>query len=315
MNKIDRTFRARAEERQQQYRTNILKTDYSQYGHFLTEREQQEGKNFVSDIAFDAAKERFAQGKGVTKRTFENMLSSQTMCFNFFAPLAADLDLASAVLGHVIPQITTVTSIQIEYTPPNDIFKDQSGYSGVDCDLLVQGIREDGAPVVIVIETKFVEPEFSICGFRVPGHEAKGLPVCLNDVTIAKENNSCLYRLRKRYYYWERTWEVGSLQNSALPTVGCPFGGPLWQLWVNYTLAKVEALRRRASFAIFAVCSPENNERLAVVNKLENFKKLLVDPDSVIYIGVDHLISVIGNEVKAPLGEWHKRLMLRYFNI
>lgn len=310
------SYRARAEARQRQYRNKVLKTGYSKYGHFLTEEAAQcKGANFVSPIAFETARRRFAQGKGVTKRTFENMLSSQAMCFNLFAPLAADLVLASAVFRRILPQVTTVSSIQFEYTPSNDIFGDQAGFAGVDCDLLLEGIATDGTSVVIVLETKFVEPEFSICGFRNSGRSAKGLPICPDDVKIDKEDSACLYSVRKGYRYWERTWEIGSLQISAFPAVGCPFGGPLWQLWVNHTLAKVEALRRGASSAIFAVCSPENNDPLAALEKLQTFKKLLADPDSAVHIGVDHLISVIGCEVKAPLDKWHEQLALRYSGI
>ena len=145
------------------------------------------------------------------------------MCFNIFAPLAANLELASIVFSHILPSVTTVTSIQIEYTPPNDIFKDQRGFAGVDCDLLVTGIVENGDPVIIVIETKFVEPEFSICGFR-----NKSLSVCPYDIKINKQDDACLYTVLKEYLYWQRTWQVNSLDISALPAVGCPFGGPLW---------------------------------------------------------------------------------------
>ncbi len=310
-----KSFRARAEARQRQYRSEILKVGWSKYGHFLNEEAQCEGANFVSPIAFEAASNRLAQGKGMATRTFDNMLSSQAMCFNIFAPLAANLELASVVFKRILPVISTVSSIQFEYTPSNDIFRDQVCHAGVDCDLLVGGVTTEGAKIIIVIETKFVEPEFSICGFRAPGRSAKDQPVCPNDVMIDEDDSVCLYTKLKKYRYWGCTWEVGSLNTSALPVAGCPFGGPLWQLWVNHTLAKVEASRREASSAIFAVCSPENNKTLAAINKIKDFKELLIDPDSVVHIGVDHLISVIGDEVKAPLDKWHKQLALRYSSI
>lgn len=312
---LGKSFRARAEAKQRQYRSEVLKTGWSKYGHFLSEEAQRKGANFVSPIAFEAAYKRFAQGKGVSKRTFENMLSSQAMCFNLFAPLAEDLGLASAVFRRIIPVILTVSSIQFEYTPSNDIFGDQIGHAGVGCDLLVEGIAADGAKIVIVIETKFVEPEFSICGFRVPGRSAKGQPVCPDNIIIDEDVNGCLYTELKKYRYWERTWEVDSLNTSALPVVGCPFGGPLWQLWVNHTIAQVEALRRGASYAIFAVCSAEGNKKLAALDRVQDFRGLFTDPDSVVHIGVDHLISAIRCEVKAPFDNWNEQLALRYSGI
>jgi len=111
------------------------------------------GANFLSVTAFEAAKARRARGKGVAERTFNNMLSSQAMCFNIFAPLARDLELAARVLGQVIPGVREVAGIEIEYTPSNDIFDDQTGRGGVDCDVLIDATL-NGGTAVIAIETK-----------------------------------------------------------------------------------------------------------------------------------------------------------------
>ena len=158
------SFRARAEARQREYRANVLKADPGDYGHFLDQGAAERGLNFILPIAFEAAQVRQAKGKGVGARTFENMLSSQAMCFNLFEPLRNDLGLAAEVLSRFVPVLVTVTGISIEHTPDKGIFRDQSGKGGVDCDVLVEGADADGKGIVIVIETKFVEPEFSTCG-------------------------------------------------------------------------------------------------------------------------------------------------------
>lgn len=304
--KSGKSFRARAEARQRQYRTEVLKVGYSKYGHLLNEEAQQNGDNFITSIAFETAIERQKQGKGVAKRTFENMLSSQAMCFNIFVPLAKNTELSSAVFRQILPAVKTVDSIQFEYTPPNDIFKDQQGDSGVDCDLLVKCSTDNGS-MIIVIETKFVESEFSCCGFK---------SICSKDITINKQNNFCLYTTHKGYLYWERTQEVQILQQSLLDSKECPFRGQLWQLWVNHVLAHIEAKRQKSLYAIFAVCAPENNNRLKAVKKIEDFQKLLINPDSVINIGINNLLSIIGHEIRTSSDkEWHKNLLLRYFKI
>jgi hypothetical protein len=310
-----KSFRARAEARQRQYRSEVLKVGWSEYGHFLADQAQREGANFLTPSAFEAARKQRDQGKGVAKRTFENMLSSQAMCFNLFAPLAEDLELASAVLSQVLPRISKVTSIQFEYTPPNDIFGDQTGRGGVDCDLLVEGTGPDGAAVVVVIETKFVEPEFSTCGFRAPGRSAKGQPVCPDDVAVRVDSAACFYTARKGYRYWERTWEVGTLHREALPLAGCPFAGHLWQLWVNHALAHVEAQRRGATRAIFAVCAPEANEALAARSAVQAYQDLVIDPSTVVHVDVDVLVSIIGEAVSDQLRTWHAMLARRYARI
>jgi len=175
-------YRARAEARQREYRARVLDVAYGRYGHFLTQKAADEGRNFVLPEAFDAAQARQGAGKGVARRTFENMLSSQAMCFNVFAPLSTRLELAGVVLRPFVPGLAAVKAIAIEHTPPADIFNDQSGLGGVDCDLFIEGTNARGEGLVLVIETKFVEPEFSVCGFKKAGRAEKGLRVCPDDV-------------------------------------------------------------------------------------------------------------------------------------
>ena len=139
------SFRARAEAHQREYRANALRAGWEQYGHLLDEAATVSGRNFLTPAIFDAVKQRADAGKGVLlSRTCGNMLASQAMCFNLFAPLAADLDLATAVLREHVAGLTAVTGIAIEWTPSSDIFGDQRGKGGVDCDVLVEARREDG---------------------------------------------------------------------------------------------------------------------------------------------------------------------------
>ena len=309
------SFRARAEARQREYRGNALQVGWSRYGHFLDDQAADTGMNFVVPEAFEAAKERKEAGKGVTRRTFNNMLSSQAMCFNLFAPLAADLDLAATVLSRFFPDLAEVTGLTIEHTPDKDVFRDQSGQAGVDCDVLIRGQNGIGQPLVIVAETKFVEKEFSVCGFRKPGASE----VCPDDVRVADDSGHCLYASRKGYRYWDRTTEHGFLAAEALPGAGCPFGGQLWQLWVNYALAQVEAARSGATKAFFAVCAPRGNSKLLQDGQvLEEFRRLLKSPGSVVFMDVESLLDTI-REMTVGSGDartkWVTGLTARYANI
>jgi len=117
------------------------------------------------------------------------MLSSQAMCFNLFAPLAEDLALATRALAPLLPGLLSVDGMHIEHTPAADIFGDQSGLSGVDCDLLVEATFTDG-PAVLVVETKLVEPDFSACGFRRPGKPGRACPT---DVAVSDDPSACAY--------------------------------------------------------------------------------------------------------------------------
>lgn len=88
------SYRAPAEARQREYRVRKLGVEHGRYGHFLAEAAAMQGCNFVLPEAFEAARTRQRAGKGVAQRTFDNMLSSQAMCFNLFAPLRTRVSLA-----------------------------------------------------------------------------------------------------------------------------------------------------------------------------------------------------------------------------
>ena len=195
--------RLAAEARQREYRATALGVGWNQYGHLLDHSAIVADANFVSPAAEEVAVRRMARGEGVdAKRTFGNMLSSQALCFNVFAPLAQDPDLAVAVLRPFFRSLATVRSMAFEYTPSNEIFGDQTGRGGVDCDLFIEGTNDDGAAVVVAIETKFVEPEFSGCGFRRLERRLNGQKMCPQDVRVRDDEAACLYTSLKRYRYW-----------------------------------------------------------------------------------------------------------------
>lgn len=290
------SFRARAEARQREYRAEVLKAGCSKYGHWLDDEAAKAGMNFVTPECFEAAKERAARGKGVAERTFVNMLSSQAMCFNLFTPMAHDLQLATKVLRPFFPSLKLVREIHFEYTPPNDIFGDQTGLGGVDCDLMIEAEWNDGTRAIITIETKFVETEFSICGFCKPGRKSKGQPVCPGDVRIRDGNEGCLYASKKHYRYWEQSRRLKTLRLDTLPETGCPFAGPEWQLWVNHTLANALAEIRGAKHAVFAVCAPAGNDALLSDGVLDRFRARLLRPDSFTFIPLDGMFETIAAE-------------------
>jgi hypothetical protein len=310
------SYRARAEARQREYRARTLRVAHGVYGHLLARSAAAEGRNFVSPEAFAAAQERQRAGKGVAARTFENMLSSQAMCFNLFAPLSLRPALAAEALRPFIPGLGSVTAVWIEYTPPSDVFSDQSGRGGVDCDLLIEGRNTRGETLLLVVETKFVEPEFSTCGFRKAGRAEKGHEVCPDDVCVRADKSVCLYVSTKGYTYWQRTEEHAILAPDALPAAGCPFSGESWQLWVNLALAYEEARRRAATDVRFAVCASPNNESLlqgGVV--LDEFRSLLQHPDRVHLIDLDALLRHVQTVAPPELGTWAMALSERYGDI
>jgi hypothetical protein len=310
------SYRARAEARQREYRARTLGVPHGSYGHFLAQAAADDGRNFLLPEAFEAARARQRAGKGVAPRTFENMLSSQAMCFNVFAPLSTRLALAEDTLRPFVPGLAEVKSIEIEHTPVSDIFNDQSGRGGVDCDVLIEGTNNGGEPLLMVVETKFVEPEFSRCGFRKAGRAKKGRDVCPEDVNVRDGRQACLYVRNKRYSYWQRSDEHGLLAEGALADAGCPFAGAQWQLWVNLALPHEEAKRRGAKDVRFAVCSSTKNTPLLDGGKmLDGFRSLLQRPEAIHLIDLDGLLARIEAIAPAELGAWAATLSARYRGI
>lgn len=309
-----KNYRARAEARQRSYRAEVLGAEHGRYGHFLSSDAAGRGGNFVLAEAFRAAQERRNAGKGLAQRTFDNMLSSQAMCFNLFAPLSTRLDLATEVLSPFIDDLQEVTAIHIEYTPAGDVFNDQTGRGGVDCDVLVEGHTTRGS-LVQVIETKFVEPEFSICGFRKAGRTKKGQDVCPQDVAVRDDRGECLYVRNKGYAYWQRTDQHGLLAHDAVSARGCPFGGARWQLWVNLALAHEEAARRDASDVRFAVCSSSRNTALLGDGVLGEFKALVREPSSVLFFDLEEVLARLSECTPANLADWARAMSSRYAGI
>lgn len=306
------SFRARAEAHARAFRVSEIKVAHRKYGHILAEDAADEGRNFLHEAAFKALKARDAAGKGIAlSRTGSNMLSSQALCFNMLAPLmaagASGLRIAAEALAAFVPGLCSVTSITLEYTPPFDIFHDQSGLVGVDCDALIEVQTASGDPGILVLETKFVEDTFSTCGHREKGR-------CTRDVIVGADFRGCRYTSGNGFLYWQRAAESHTIQLPVVGSKGCPFGGPLWQIWVNHTLAHAEAKRRNAKRAVFATCAPEENEELAARANLDEYRALVTDPGSVIFIPLGQLLERIESACAKDDNwrEWSKRLRRRY---
>ncbi len=91
-------------------------------------------KNFLSKNIITAVnktiQERKALGSGILEenRLFNNLLSSQPLCFNFFGELKLDLALALEFLKRFYPEFTKVLDVKFEFAPENRYTKDNSAF-------------------------------------------------------------------------------------------------------------------------------------------------------------------------------------------
>lgn len=111
------------------------------------------GKNFISikgphkkDGALDVVRKtvssrtQYSPGIIDEKRLYNNLLSSQPLCFNFFGELKNDKVLAAKILRLFIPSITSVEEVYFEYVPSGAGISDNSAFD-VAFELLIEGSR------------------------------------------------------------------------------------------------------------------------------------------------------------------------------
>jgi hypothetical protein len=115
------------------------------------------GINFLSPQAFELAKARAASGGGVEPyRLLHNMLSSQPMCFNLFAPLQTNPELAAEVCRALIGcTVDRVLDVRFEWAP-SPVVNHLNDKTSFDCFIEYQALG--GQLGFIAVETKLTEP-------------------------------------------------------------------------------------------------------------------------------------------------------------
>jgi hypothetical protein len=119
----DEQFTARMRFHQSWYRQHVLglppgpspRADGALYGNMLCEKDGAAGWNFVTSAVHAFAEDCYAKDPThiEPRRLRNNLLSSQPMCFNLFAPLALDLNLATQLVAALpgLEHITCVTAV------------------------------------------------------------------------------------------------------------------------------------------------------------------------------------------------------------
>jgi hypothetical protein len=134
-------FKARARFHQGWWRAFVLGEDQGDHPIRKNERigstirnGETSNKNFLSPSIANAVhqtiQERSLDRSGIIEqdRLFNNLLSSQPLCFNFFGLFKSDTDLALRVLRQFYPNLTTVKRIMFEYAPMERYTNDNSAF-------------------------------------------------------------------------------------------------------------------------------------------------------------------------------------------
>ena len=116
------------------------------------------GKNFLSEGIRLVVKETLdlrdgskAAGIMDRNRLYGNLLSSQPLCFNFFAESCSDKGLAKNVLNHFFSQVTEVTDVRFEYAPEENFLSDNSAFD------VVFFVKDGSKKGLIGLERKYTD--------------------------------------------------------------------------------------------------------------------------------------------------------------
>jgi hypothetical protein len=207
-------------------------------------------------------------------RIFDDLLSSQPLCFNLFAELQRDLGLASAALQLLMsaPGVR-VTGIEFEHSPGGGDPRFTGDRSAFDVFVVYSTPRLPRA--FIGIEVKYVE-----------------------------DLDGPVARHRPRYE------EVADAMGAFLPDDRSKLRqAPLEQLWRDHLLVGSLALDDDAGFDLgtFAIIYPSENA--VVADAVERYRACLVDPGSVKAWRLEDMVEAI---LAAGAGPWIGELRKRY---
>ncbi len=256
------------------------------YRHLLREKDGE--LNFVNKRLYDLTEERFNQHKaGDRNRILTNTASSQAYCFNLFLYLNENKELANGLFSELLGKPVTIEHIELEFTPnhlqadsfgesatsngslineQDESIGDQSTYGGTDADVAVFYRYEGTKKGILLIEFKFIEVEFSVCGSYKNKKEARVLCDTSDFYRVLVERQQTDSRHRSlcgytRYQNWQLTTQSAMLNLELVKqSSACPFRFGLNQLWRNMLLAERVAEVRGCSEFGFWVLSPQPND-------------------------------------------------------
>jgi hypothetical protein len=114
-------------------------------------------KNFLSPNIIQAVEKTIEERRQIKAgmldedRLFNNLLSSQPLCFNFFGEFKLKPELALSVLQQFWPDLTEIIEVKFEYAPAENYLKDKSAF---DVAFVVMAGEQRG---LIGLESKYAD--------------------------------------------------------------------------------------------------------------------------------------------------------------
>jgi hypothetical protein len=203
-----------------------------------------------------------------TPRIFNDLLSSQPLCFNLFGELSVDLDAATAVFSNLWPdRVSAVTAVEFEWSPGRRDPRFLNNNSAFD--VAVFHTTPSGQKGFIGIEVKYHE------NLRVKPAKPK-----------------------------DRYFAVASASRFGVEVFGSPVRPelerpPLQQIWLDHLLA-LAMLQADHTYAegLFVLLHPAGNAPCDFAAR--EYERLLLDSRSFERLTLERIVSVIRETVSPP---------------
>jgi hypothetical protein len=237
--------------------------------------------NYLSATIKAVVKKELASESGTGKlygkpRIFNNLLSSQPLCFNLFAELQQDLGLATRVFGQLCPgRVKRVLKMEFEYSPG----RGDMAYTGDRSafDVYVEYLNTANARGFIGIEVKYHE-------------NLKNPPANMRD------------------RYFKVASMMGCFKRDCLDILQL---SPLEQIWRDHLLAGSLLCSNRDGFkeGFFAILYPQDNPHCR--EAINRYQQCLSDNNTFKSWTLEEVVSVIKQNTQ---GRWIDELIDRYLN-
>jgi len=114
--KLDDPFKKKARMHQSVYRAQVLKVEYDDYGNRLTDESGRNYLNYFEGLNVVAVKKK--RFPNYSKMRDADMLRSEHIPFNMFAPLIENKDLAKLIIKHAFNiQCSIICYLEFEFSP------------------------------------------------------------------------------------------------------------------------------------------------------------------------------------------------------
>ena len=226
-------------------------------------------------VAFEYANRRKERKLYAYPRLFDDLLSSQPLCFNLFGELKANLPLAAKVIGGLTKSgVAKVTRLEFEHSPGRGDARFSGDHSAFD--VYVEFLRADGGREFLGIEVKY--------------HEDLSNPPAPH-----------------RPRYDEVATMMGCFREEKREALR---GKPLQQLWRDHLLAGSLAATERFQAGLFAVIYPQANQPCATA--VTAYRECLAEDSTFAAWTLEDVIRTIASHTREPWVEAFDSRYLRF---